>query len=478
MNPAIPLSIVYALITLGSASILYFSFREKVDDSGRYFLLSESLMILVMLQVIGTNIYPDLANPIVLCAGNFLYMASDAAVLFSIYTLTQNVSAKKYALFILFAALYSVLIELCRLWDPKLSVLIFSLWSAVIALATYYACKFPANKELNENLFLKWIRYIEIGLLGFAILRIASYFTESPITPRDPTVSVSLLYTLFVVLSVFRYISYQSLRISWVDQRSDIENPLNKNMMRLVKEKNQFLQGLISSNRAIGISALANSLAHQLSQPITGVILQTESVKRSLYQLEGQGKSIDALNTVSEQLKRLSDLVNNLRRVFGGKGSEFQSVNIQEVCDEILEIIEPTLKTENIQLLKEYKSNPWVWGNTIQIQQVLINLFNNAIDAIVSSNNQVRTITLTISEGGSFALVSIQDSGNGISKDVQESLFEIYQTTKKDGIGIGLWLCKEIMDRHEGSIHAANSAQGGAIFEVRLPLSNKLNGDV
>lgn len=478
MNPAIPLSIVYALITLGSASILYFSFREKVDDSGRYFLLSESLMILVMLQVIGTNIYPDLANPIVLFAGNFLYMASDAAVLFSIYTLTQNVSAKKYALFILFAALYSALIELCRLWDPKLSVLIFSLWSAVIALATYYACKFPANKELNENLFLKWIRYIEIGLLGFAILRIASYFTESPITPRDPTVSVSLLYTLFVVLSVFRYISYQSLRISWVDQRSDIENPLNKNMMRLVKEKNQFLQGLISSNRAIGISALANSLAHQLSQPITGVILQTESVKRSLYQLEGQGKSIDALNTVSEQLKRLSDLVNNLRRVFSGKGSEFQSVNVQVVCDEILEIIEPTLKTENIQLLKEYKSNPWVWGNTIQIQQVLINLFNNAIDAIVSSNTQVRTITLTISEGGSFALVSIQDSGNGISKDVQESLFEIYQTTKKDGIGIGLWLCKEIIDRHEGSIHAANSSQGGAIFEVRLPLSTKLNGDV
>jgi C4-dicarboxylate-specific signal transduction histidine kinase len=248
-------------------------------------------------------------------------------------------------------------------------------------------------------------------------------------------------------------------------------------MMRLVKEKNQFLQGLISSNRAIGISALANSLAHQLSQPITGVILQTESVKRSLYQLEGQGKSIDALNTVSEQLKRLSDLVNNLRRVFSGKGSEFQSVNVQVVCDEILEIIEPTIRSENIQLVKEYKSNPQVVGNTIQIQQVLINLFNNAIDAIVSSNSKVRAITLTVSEGESFALVSIQDSGNGISKEVKKSIFEIYQTTKKDGIGIGLWLCKEIIDRHEGSIHAANSAQGGATFEVRLPLSNQFNGD-
>lgn len=477
MNPAIPLSIVYALITIGSASILYFSFREKVDASGRYFLLSESLMVLVMIQVIVTNIYHELANPIILFVGNFLYMASDVAMLFSIYALTQNVSIRKYVSIIFFAALYSVLIEFFRVWDPKLPVPIFSLWSAVIALATYYACKFPTNEELKDNLFLKWIRYIEIGLLCFAILRIASYFTENPITPREPTTAASLFYTVFVVLSVFRYISYQSLRISWIDPRSDVENPLNKNMMRLVKEKNQFLQGLISSNRAIGISSLANSLAHQLSQPITGVILQTESVKRDLSELGGQEKSIDTLNTVTDQLTRLSELVNNLRRLFSGRGSEFHLVNIQQACNEILEIIEPTLKSKNIELVKLYKCNPLALGNTIQIQQVLINLFNNAIDAIVLSHSQVRRIVLTISEGNSYALISIQDSGHGISKDIQASMFELYQTTKNEGMGIGLWLCKEIADRHEASIFATNSVQGGAIFEIRIPLIKETDGD-
>lgn len=464
-------------MTLGSASILYFSFREKVDASGKYFLLSESLMILVMIQVIGTNLYPEYINPITLFAGNFLYMTADAAMLFSIYALTQNISTKKFFSILLFAAIYSILIELFRLWDPKLPILIFSLWSAAIALVTYFACKFPKNKELNENLFLKWIRYVEIGLLCFAILRIASYFTENLITPREPTTTVSLLYTVFVALSVFRYISYQSLRISWIDPRSDIENPLNRNMMKLVKEKNQFLQGLISSNRAIGISSLANSLAHQLSQPITGVILQTESVKRDLSELGGQEKSIATLNTVTDQLTRLSELVNNLRRLFSGRGSEFHSVNIQEACNEILEIIEPTLKSNNIELIKLYKCNPLVLGNTIQIQQVFINLFNNAIDAIVLSNSPAREIKLTISESNSYALISIQDSGNGIPKDIQASMFELYQTTKKEGMGIGLWLCKEIADRHEASIFATNSVQSGAIFEIRIPLIKETDGD-
>lgn len=464
-------------MTLGSASILYFSFSGKVDTSGKYFLLSESLMILVVLQVIATNLYPDRINEGILFLGNFIHIASELAIFFSIYSLTRKISSKKYLAALFFAAIYSGVVEFCRSLDPKLPILVVSLCSAFIGLATYSICRSPLNEGLNENLFLRWIRYIEIGLVCFASLRIASYFSDNPITPRQPSTSVSVLYALFVALSVFRYISYQSLRISWVDPKTNSENPLNRNMMKLVKEKNQFLQGLISSNRAIGISALANSLAHQLSQPITGVILQTESVKRDLGKLAGQEKTIGALNTVTSQLERLSELVNNLRRLFSGQGSEFHLANLQDACNEILEIIEPTLKSKNIQLVKRYKSSPLILGNTVQIQQVLINLFNNAVDAIVMSNTQVREIILTVSEGNTYALISIQDSGNGIDKEIKASMFELYQTTKNEGMGIGLWLSKEIIDRHEGTIHATNSAQGGAIFEIRLPLCNQSDGD-
>jgi len=478
MEPFIFVSIVYGLMTLGSASILYFSFRGKVDTSGKYFLLAESLMILVIIQVIATNIYPNTINAGTLFSGNFIHMASEIAIFFSIFALTRKISISKYLACLLFSACYCGLVELSRAWDPKLPIPLVSLSTIAIALATYLSCKSSPNKELNENLFLKWICYIEIGLICFAVLRIASYFSDSPINPRQPSTVVAVLYTLLIALSIFRYISYQSLRISWYDLRSSSENPLNKNMMKLVREKNQFLQGLISSNRAIGISALANSLAHQLSQPITGVILQTESVKRDLADLGNQQKSINTLNTVTDQLERLSELVNNLRRLFGTQLPDFHQINLQNACNEILDLIEPTLKSKHIQLIKNYKNNPLILGNTIQIQQVLINLFNNAVDAINASDVHKREITLSIFEDDLHAIVSIQDSGNGISEHTKSTMFEIYQTTKQHGMGIGLWLSKEIIDRHHGQITGSNAPQGGAIFEIRIPLIKETNGDL
>ena len=476
MNPFILLIIVYGLLTLASASILYFSFRGKVDTSGKYFLLSEALIILVLIQVIATNLYPDLVSTGTLFLGNFLYIAADSALLFSIYTLTRIVSITKYFIVIFLVLIYSGFIELTRLWDPNLPIFLFSLCSAAIALATYYTCKSSPNKELNENLFLKWLRYIELGLFGFAILRMASYFTDSPISPRDPPALYAVLFTIFVALSVFRYISYQSLRISWIDPRSNTENLLNRHLMKLVNDKNQFLQALISSNRAIGVSALANAIAHQISQPITGIILQTESVKRDLIEEGEHEKAVRTLNTVTGQLGKLSKLVSNLRRLSDTTVIDHQAINLAAVTKEILEIIEPTLTSEKIRFIKKINADPMISCNPIQIQQVLINLFNNAIEAIRIGPTQPKEITMTISQEDSYAIMSIQDSGHGISEQMRTAMFELYRTTKKDGMGIGLWLSKEIIEKHAGIISVCNSAEGGAIFTLKIPLYNDADG--
>lgn len=470
MNPIVPLTILYLLMTIGSAGILYFSFKEKPDTSGKYFLLAETLTIFALTQVLVTNIYPELINSATLFFGVFIHIAFESAIFFSLYTLNRSIQPVKYWMVVLFAAVYAWFVELCRNFDPKLPVLLVGISSALIAIATYYAANPSSNSDLRENLFLKWIRFIEIGLLCFSILRVASYFSDTPIVPRQASVSVAILYTLYVALCIFRYISYQSLRISWIDPRHVGANPLNKNMVRLVKEKNNFLQGLISSNRAIGISALANSLAHQLSQPITGVIFQAESVKRDLTKQGGQQKSIATLGTVTEQLGNLSELINNLRRLFSAREPDFRPIFVQELCDEVLEIIEPTLKAEKIQLERLYETNPTVLGNSIQIQQVLINLFNNSIDSILINNIPIRRITIRISQEETTALLSVHDSGAGIDHELQPNIFELYKTTKRDGLGIGLWLSKEIIENHYGSIHASNSFQGGAIFEIRIPL--------
>jgi C4-dicarboxylate-specific signal transduction histidine kinase len=110
-------------------------------------------------------------------------------------------------------------------------------------------------------------------------------------------------------------------------------------------------------------------------------------------------------------------------------------------------------------------------GDAIQIQQVLINLLNNAIDAICSSDPKFREIKISIESNDHFAIIDIEDTGPGIDMTMLPAMFELYKTSKKDGLGIGLWLCKTIMHKHHGEITAANSQNGGARFTIQLPLA-------
>ena len=113
-------------------------------------------------------------------------------------------------------------------------------------------------------------------------------------------------------------------------------------------------------------------------------------------------------------------------------------------------------------------------GDAIQIQQVIINLLNNAIDAIETSNPLTREIVITTNLENDLAIIHIKDTGGGIDSNALPSIFELYKTTKKDGLGIGLWLSKPptIINRHHGNIFATNNSIGGATFTIEIPLSH------
>jgi C4-dicarboxylate-specific signal transduction histidine kinase len=280
-----------------------------------------------------------------------------------------------------------------------------------------------------------------------------------------------LLYAIFVALSIFRYIAYMSLRISWVDPRSQAPNRLNRNLAKALEERDQLVRGLMTSNRMLGLSALASSLVHQLSQPLTGISLQAEAIKRKLSQTEQNESAITSIDKISLQLGKLSELVTNLRKLFSADHDQFESLRLQQLSDEMIEIMELTLKNKKIHFEKNYLANPVVWGDAIQIQQVLINMFNNAIDALTSSNLEPKEIKLVINQQEGFAILSIADTGTGIDPAILPTMFELYQTTKQTGLGVGLWLSKTIIQKHNGTMTASNGTPRGAIFEIRLPLA-------
>ena len=472
MNPIVTLASLFGLMTLLSASVLYFSFKGKIDASGKYFLAAEILMLLTLMQVIGTNLMHDARLPIVFFMGTLFLTASDIAVLFSIVSLTRTVKFRIYLLAILATASYSLLIEYVRLnIDAALPALMTPLPSGIIALATYLVCKNSPNQDLQSNTFLRWIAYAEITLFLLTITRVISYFFGSPVLPREASTFAILVYVVFSATCIFRYIAYQSLRISWIHSDGDPINPLNKNLAKAVQEKNKLLEGLISSNRKIGISALASSLAHQLSQPITGLSFQIHTAKHDLIHLSEAQNSVQILNKAGVELEKLTGLVSGLRRLFGYQDTQFDEIDLVKTCDTVIEFIEPTLKSNQINLVKNYSNNPLIIGNSIQLQQVIINLFNNAIYAINSANSKERLISIDISQSNDFAKIQIQDSGFGIDANSLSEIFELYRTTKKEGLGVGLWLSKTIIEKHAGSIKAQNATDSGAIFEIQIPLA-------
>lgn len=474
MNPLISLSVIYFFMTVGSAGILYFSFKKQVDTSGKFFLLAElvTLPMVVLFALINTN--PDYQEPVIFFLSNLLGLCAEIAVLFSIHALTRKVQIGQFLILLFLSAIYCVFMEYCRITiDSNLPTLLYAIASVGIAMSTYAAYRSTVGSDIKENLFLKWIAVIEINLALFALIRITSYFLDASIKPHGPTTFIAIFYALYVGLCIFRYVAYQSLRISWVDPRSLKPNILNRNLAKAIEEKDQLLRGLINSNRAIGVSSLASSLAHQLSQPLTSIAIQTETVTRDLVEAKQNPAQVMLLEKISAQLGKLSDLVNNLRQLFSTRNEQFAPVNLQQAVNEILELIEPSLKSKNIAVAKSFQFNPLVYGDKIQLQQVLINLLNNAIDAITESNSPSKKICVSISQSAGFAILAIEDSGKGLNPELQDSLFDLYKTTKKEGLGVGLWLSKTIMDKHHGNITASNGANGGAVFEIQIPLARE-----
>lgn len=473
MHPINSVALIYLFFTLISSGIIYGVFRKNADASAKYFFLAEIFMSVTAAVIFIENYAPDFYPIKLTAAANFFVISSEIAVLFSIKSLVREIPFRRFFIILIGAIIYVCLIEIVRpLIGLKVIVVIHNTLIMCISILIYLASRFKGAPALANNQFITSFKAFEFCLLVFSILRILSAFSNSPIIPREsPNSIVVALFSLYVTLSVCRYMSYIGLRITWVDIRTYAQNPLNRDLAKATEEKDQFLRGLIASNRVIGVSALASSLAHQLSQPLTAIALQADRSRRELARSEQNPVLTSSLDEISKQSSKLAELVNNLRQLFSFRDYEFHPFSLQKVCSDILEIVAPTLQTKKIKLIQNLQSDPLVHGDALQIQQVLINVLNNAIDVISQAAPALKEIKLTITQNSEFAILAIEDSGVGIEEATLPSIFDLYRTTKDSGLGVGLWLSKTIMERHHGSITASNSPNGGAIFEIQLPLA-------
>ena len=223
--------------------------------------------------------------------------------------------------------------------------------------------------------------------------------------------------------------------------------------------------------RMTALGALSASIAHEVTQPLTGIITNANT---SLRMLTGESPDVDGARNATlltiRDARRASDVITRLRAMFGRTTTALAATDLNAAVRELLLLVSGELQRAGVTVRTELGDDlPHVRGDRIQLQQVLLNLVMNAVDAMYGVENRPRQLTIRSVRDGDGVQVSIEDTGTGIDPDHLHRLFDPFYTTKPDGMGIGLSVSRSIVESHCGTLWVAAHGAGGATFAFSLP---------
>jgi len=217
--------------------------------------------------------------------------------------------------------------------------------------------------------------------------------------------------------------------------------------------------------------AVAASIAHEIRQPLTAMVTTADAglrfIDRSLPNLD---RAKEAFKRIVADGHRAGALVGNIRANFKSDVREKTSFDLDELAQETLALARGDLHKHGILVRGESNGKlPGVKGNRVQLQQVLLNLIMNAIDAMAGKDEpRILTVKSEICEADRV-IVSVADTGTGINPQHSERIFNPLFTTKSDGMGMGLSICRAIIEAHEGRLWFGPNSPRGAVFQFTLP---------
>jgi len=229
--------------------------------------------------------------------------------------------------------------------------------------------------------------------------------------------------------------------------------------------------------RVTTLNALTASIAHEINQPLSGIITNTSTCLRML---DGDPPNLDgARETVRRSLRdgnRASDVIARLRALFSKKEFTLETVDLNEATLEVIALSAGDLQRNRVHLHSELdKDIPTVVGDRVQLQQVTLNLLRNASDAMAMVEDRPRQILIrTGREGNDHVRLSVRDAGIGVNPQDVERLFEAFYTTKSGGMGIGLSVSRSIIEKHHGRLWVEPNEGPGVTFSFSIPCGRKI----
>jgi len=393
--------------------------------------------------------------------------------------------------------------------------------NGVTAVVLVPALLLVANRLSGRGARVTPIRMIEGSLLGLGIVVVGTYVFAN--LPSGPETSPALLYVPIPLLiwAALRFglsgISGAMLVVTFEAiwgamhghgpflQQSPAENALALQMFLIVTGTPlMFLSVLLEDDRRSQqalheveddarrhreqinllsrvslLGEMTASLAHELNQPLSAIISNANAGMRYIERgKDDPAKLRDILGDVESDANRAYDIIRNVRNTIKKGDPARRQIDLNELVTNVAHVVRPDAVGYSCEVETSLaKDLPPIEGDPVQIQQVLVNLVSNALDAMRQTPTSRRKVEIsTAGKGESEVRLSVRDHGSGIRTEAHDRLFDQFFTTKEHGLGMGLAIVRSIVEAHGGKIHAENVADGGACFYFTLPVTKKHDG--
>ena len=231
------------------------------------------------------------------------------------------------------------------------------------------------------------------------------------------------------------------------------------------------LQRRERTNRLMSIDAATAAIAHEVRQPLSTIALNANTALNQVREAPPDMADVDVmLEEIEAASHRAGAIITSVRELFGTRTEHRQMVRVNEIAGQALVLLQHELQVNQVQISTDFAADlPDVVADATQLQQVILNLIKNATDAMQAVPADARLLRMvTRRDGSSAILLMLQDSGTGISKESQGRIFDPFFSTKPSGMGLGLAICRSIVQNHGGDLRLVESNARGSTFEMTL----------